>query len=185
MPDPGPHHPGTQGTARTTRTAAALVEVNSTSVGSRILHVLNGSDELNVLSRPGDFRHLRRRKGVLRSIPIRNTGMDLAPRLLERHTRTMRTPETRVTVNLVDGKLDGLEADAPRDEAGRVLNEMWVGTAQVEGHVIARAQPRNDSTEGPPALYRLESWSGENPVYRWVEQATWFQADQGGAASSA
>lgn len=75
---------------------------------------------------------------------------------------------TRVTVDLHDGVLDGLQADAPRDAAGRVLTDLWVGTEQSARQVVAREAEVLASQEGPPALYRLDSWRGQNPTYRYV-----------------
>ena len=84
---------------------------------------------------------------------------------------TTETPQpipTRVTVDLHEGVLDGLQADAPRDSAGRVLSELWVGTEQSTSHVVAREAAAAAAQEGPPALYRLHNWRGQNPAYRFV-----------------
>lgn len=79
-----------------------------------------------------------------------------------------RQKPTRVTVDLRGGVLDGLQADAPRDSAGRVLNDLWVGTGQFTRPVVAREAEVLASQEGPPALYRLDNWRGQNPIYRYV-----------------
>lgn len=81
-------------------------------------------------------------------------------------------PEQRVTVNLVGGRFDGSQADAPRDELGRILNEIWVGTAQSSGALLAHAELPEGASEQDPTLYRLESWVGVDPVYRSVVRAS-------------
>ena len=73
-------------------------------------------------------------------------------------------PPDRVVVMLEGGTYDGSRAQAPRDDAGRILERLWIGKGEGRQHFSAKASPGDDV----PLCYELASWRTEHPVYRWV-----------------
>ncbi len=73
-------------------------------------------------------------------------------------------PPTHVLVELIGGTFEGGQTQAPRDDAGRILNQIWVRVVDRDGGLTAGAAAGEDDAE----LYELASWRGVHPVYRWV-----------------
>lgn len=82
----------------------------------------------------------------------------------------MQPPRTRVTVSLLEGRFDEELAEAPRDELGRVYNELWVHREPGD-HRLTISQTPTSLPGRDSLLYRLDNWSGTHPVYRWVSAA--------------
>lgn len=79
----------------------------------------------------------------------------------------MENSRTRVTVSLVGGLFDGVQAEAPRDAVGRVFNELWVYRQPSDQRLTILETP-SDRMGPQSLLYRLHNWTGTYPVYHWI-----------------